>query len=94
MSTLGAAMHFLDKLQKDKEVNIEFIKQNGEVRVMRCTLNFAKIPLDKRPKKTALQDILTQMVKNKILRVFDLEKYDWRSVPFKSLIFRKKEDDK
>ena len=89
MSTLGAAMFFLDKLQENKTVDVEFIKKNGERRVMKCTLDFNRIPPDKRPKKTSLQEILKQMAKNKILRVFDLEKNDWRSVPFKSLVIRK-----
>ena len=93
MSTLGAAMYFLDKLKKGDVIEVEFVKQNNEKRVMKCTLNFNKIPPDKRPKKTSLQEILTQVTKNKILRVFDLEKNDWRSVPFKSLILRKRKNN-
>jgi hypothetical protein len=90
MSTLGAAMYFLDKLKKGDIIEVEFTKQNNEKRVMRCTLNFNRIPPDKRPKKTSLQEILTQVTKNKILRVFDLGKNDWRSVPFKSLVYKEK----
>lgn len=88
MSTLGAAMYFLDKLKKGDVIEVEFIKQNGEKRVMKCTLNFNRIPPDKKPKKTTLEDILKQVVKNKILRVFDVEKNDWRSIPFKSLVYK------
>jgi len=88
VSTLGAAMYFLDKLQKNDLVEVEFIKKNGERRVMKCTLNFNKIPPDKKPKKTSLQEILKQMTKNEILRVFDTEKNDWRSLPFKSLVYK------
>ena len=88
MSTLGAAMYFLDKLKKGDVIEVEFIKQNGEKRVMKCTLNFNRIPIDKKPKKTTLEDILKQVVKNKILRVFDVEKNDWRSIPFKSLVYK------
>ena len=89
MSTLGAAMHLLNELQKNKIIEVEFVKQNGEKRVMKCTLDFDKIPVDKKPKKTSLQEMLKQITKNQILRVFDVEKNDWRSVPFKSLVYRK-----
>jgi hypothetical protein len=90
MSTIGAAMYLLNELQKNKIIEVEFIKQNGEKRVMKCTLDFDRIPTDKKPKKTSLQEMLKQITKNKILRVFDVEKNDWRSVPFKSLVYRGK----
>lgn len=89
MSTIGAAMHLLNELQKNKIIEVEFVKQNGEKRIMKCTLDFDKIPVDKKPKKTSLQEMLKQITKNQILRVFDVEKNDWRSVPFKSLVYRK-----
>ena len=89
MSNVSAAVYFLDKLKKEDIVNIEFIKKNGELRQMKCTLDFKKIPPEQRPKNTSLQNILKLITENKILRVFDLEKNEWRSVPFKSLIFKK-----
>jgi hypothetical protein len=88
MSNLSAAMYFLDKLQKEDIVEIEFIKKDGTIRRMKCTLNFKRIPIDKRPKNTTLQAILKLITKNKILRVFDVDKNDWRSIPFKSLIIK------
>jgi len=88
MSNISAAMYFLDKLKKGDVIEVEFIKKDGSLRRMKCTLDFTKIPPDKRPKNTSLQDILKLITKNKILRVFDVEKNDWRSIPFKSLIFK------
>jgi hypothetical protein len=88
MSNLSAAMYFLGKLQKGGIIEVEFIKKDSSLRRMKCTLDFTKIPPDKRPKNTSLQDILKLITKNKILRVFDVEKNDWRSIPFKSLIFK------
>jgi len=88
MSNISAAMYFLDKLKKGDVIEVEFIKKDGSLRRMKCTLDFKRIPPDKRPKNTSLENILKLITKNKILRVFDVEKNDWRSIPFKSLIFK------
>ena len=88
MSNLPSAMYFLEKLKEGDAIEVEFIKKDGSLRRMKCTLNFDKIPLDKRPKKTTLLEILKQVETNEILRVFDIEKSEWRSVPFKTVIFK------
>ena len=52
---------------------------------MKCTLDFTRIPKDKRPKGIDLVKILVKIQKSKTLSVFDLEKQDWRSIPFERL---------
>jgi len=76
------AMDFWRQIYENKKVQIKFVKKNGEVRYMLATLDFNLIPSDQRPKKLDLVAIL-KLVKDKgIIRVYDLEKKDWRSVPF------------
>jgi len=77
-----SAIDFLQKITEEDVVVVKFIKKDGTTRIMRCTLNFSRIPRESRPKGISLKDILLQITKNKILRVFDLEKLDWRSIPF------------
>ena len=79
---ITSAIDFLQKISTEDVVFIKFTKKDGSDRIMRCTLNFARIPKEMRPKGVSLKDILTQIKKNKILRVFDIEKIGWRSVPF------------
>ena len=79
---ITSAIDFLQKISSEDVVIIKFTKKDGSDRIMRCTLNFARIPKEFRPKGVSLKDILTQIKKNKILRVFDIEKIGWRSVPF------------
>ena len=79
---ISSAIDFLQKISAEDVVFIKFTKKDGSDRIMRCTLNFNRIPKEFRPKGVSLKDILTQIKKNKILRVFDIEKIGWRSVPF------------
>ena len=83
--TLTSAIDFLKIIRAEKEVYVKFVKKDGSVRLMKCTLDFTKIPNDKRPKGVDLTKILTKIQKSKILSVYDLEKEDWRSVPFDRL---------
>jgi len=78
------AISFLEKLRdpKTKFAIIKFIKKDGSIRLMKCTLDFDKIPKDHLPKNVNLPQILKLLQKNKIVRVYDLEKMGWRSVPF------------
>jgi len=79
---INTAIEFLEKIKSEDYVHIKFIKTNGEVRTMRCTLDFDKVPPDKRPKDVNLAKILKLLQKNRIVHVYDLDKDDWRSVPF------------
>ena len=84
--TIDDAITLLDMISKMGEATIAFKKRTtGEMRVMRCTLNFKVIPKEKRPASVNLKRILTDLQKNKLLRVFDIEKMDWRSVTIDSI---------
>jgi hypothetical protein len=76
------AIEFLERIRSEDEVTIKFRKKNNEERIMRCTLNFAKIPEEKHPKDVNLAKILKLLDQHKIVHVYDLDKRDWRSVPF------------
>jgi len=73
---------FLDKIKEEDEITVKFTKKDGTIRLMKCTLNFDKIPVSNRPKGVNLSKILKLMHQHGILHVYDLEKHDWRSVPF------------
>lgn len=80
---ISKATDFLDKIKSDDQVTIKFTKKDGSERIMRCTLNFDKIPKQNRPKSVNLSKILKLLNDKGIIHVFDLDKKDWRSVPFK-----------
>jgi len=82
MPEISSAIEFLKRVRTEDAVTIKFIKQDGTERVMRCTLNFSRIPPESKPKKVDLAKILKLIDENGILHVFDLEKQEWRSVPF------------
>lgn len=52
---------------------VTFTKVNGEERDMACTLLESRVPDDKKPKGTGAPE------NESVLRVFDVEKSDWRS---------------
>jgi hypothetical protein len=63
-------------------VTVTFMKTDGTERVMKCTLESEKIPKveikeDAKPRK--------QSDSTKALRVFDLEKNEWRSFTIKNI---------
>lgn len=73
---------FLDRVKEEDEVTVKFTKKDGTIRLMKCTLNFDKIPKRDHPKGVNLSKILKLMNQHGIIHVYDLEKYAWRSVPF------------
>jgi len=79
---ITSALQFWKKIYDEKDVTIKFIKKDGLPRIMRCTLDFSKIPQKDRPKGVNIQHIIKLIQKNKIMHVYDLEKKAWRSVPF------------
>ena len=79
---IKSAIEFLEKIKNQEEVTVKFKKKDDTVRVMRCTLDFSKIPKEKVPKDVNLGKILKLVYKSKLIHVFDLDKQDWRSVPF------------
>jgi len=84
-SIISSAVEFWEKLYEAGEAQVKFVKKDGTIRIMKCTLDFEKIPKEKQPKSVNMSKILTLMQKSGIIHVYDLEKKDWRSVPFKSV---------
>jgi len=62
------------------EVHVTFTKKDGSERVLKCTLVESRIPENKRPK-----DKTTGVSSNEAVRVFDVEKQDWRSFRWDSV---------
>jgi hypothetical protein len=81
---IKTALDFWQKIYDEKEATIKFVKKDGTIRIMRFTLDFTKIPKKDHPKKVDLVKIMKQMNDNGIIRVYDLDKEGWRSVPFET----------
>lgn len=62
-----------------KNVNVSFTKKDGSARDMLCTLLESNIPSDKRPKSEGTK------VSDDAVRVFDVEKQEWRSFRWDSI---------
>ena len=78
-------------LQK-QSVTVTFTKADGTDREMLCTLNWSLIPEDKQPKgDVPVEHLLKESKKPRkepdphSLRVFDVEKQEWRSFRFDRL---------
>ena len=66
------------------EITVEFLKADGTVREMRCTLDYDRIPAERHPGQTSVDGIVRESRQRKqpdphTLKVFDLEKGEWRS---------------
>lgn len=81
-NVIKTAIDFLEKVKSGDFVLIKFIKKDGTDRIMKCTLNFNRIPKEQKPADVNLIKILKLLQEKKMLRVFDLEKMEWRTVPF------------
>lgn len=66
-------------------VNVKFEKRDGSTREMRCTTNPLLIPEGKEPKNIHLT------VNSDQVRVFDLDKGEWRSFNMNNLLDYEKE---
>jgi len=82
---ISSAIEFWQKLYEDGGGKIKFTKKDGTIRFMKCTLDFTKIPKNKHPKTVNIPRILKLMQNSGIMHVYDLEKKDWRSVPFNTV---------
>ena len=68
-------------------------KSDCSTRIMKCTLDFTKIPKKDHPSKNInIPKILKLMQRSKIIHVYDLEKKGWRSVPFDKVEYLKTPD--
>jgi len=77
---IDSAIEFLDRIRSEDEATIFFKKKDNSDRIMKCTLNFDKIPKQDKPKGVDLKKILG-LIKKNILHIYDIEKSGWRSVP-------------
>lgn len=77
-------------LLQQSPVTVTFVKADGTVRDMQCTLNWDLIPADKHPGQPPVDGIVKESKQRKepdphSLRVFDIEKKEWRSFRFDRL---------
>lgn len=85
IAIISSAIEFWNKLYEAGEGIVKFTKKgDGTVRIMHCTLDFSRIPQTQQPKTVNMAKILKLMQQNGIIHVYDLEKKDWRSVPFQT----------
>jgi hypothetical protein len=82
---ITTALDFWQRIYDEKVATVKFVKKDGTIRIMKFTLDFARIPRDKHPKKVDLVQIMKRMNEKGIIHVFDLEKQNWRSVPFETV---------
>jgi hypothetical protein len=70
-------------------ITVTFVKADGVVRDMNCTLDWERIPADKQPQDVPVEKLLETKKRKQpdehSLRVFDLEKQEWRSFRFDRL---------
>ena len=83
---------WIRSLLQKQPITVTFIKADGSVRDMRCTLNWDFIPSDKHPGD--MTDIPGPIAESKsgkkspdphTLRVFDVDVMEWRSFRFERL---------
>lgn len=71
--------NFVKSVLRDGKVTIEFVKKDGSLRKMLCTLSESKIPSEKLPKNTG------KAQNDEVLAVFDVENDGWRSFRWDSV---------
>lgn len=64
-------------------VRVTFTKKDGSERIMSCTLSESRIPTDKLPKSGSESE--NSSTSGSAVRVFDLEKGEWRSFRWDSV---------
>lgn len=90
---IRSAVEFWQKLYDAGEAKVKFVKKDGTIRIMHCTLDFQKIPTSKHPKNVNMPKILKRMQDSGIINVYDLQKKDWRSVPFRQVDWLELDND-
>jgi predicted transcriptional regulator len=93
-NVIVSALQFWKKVYDEKEVTIKFTKKDGSIRLMKCTLDFNKVPDVDRPKGVDIKKIIELIQKNKIMHVYDLEKKAWRSVPFERVEYMDTDEER
>ena len=74
------AMTLIEKLRDSDSALIKFIKKDGSTRLMKCTLNFERIPLSDKPKNINVPAIYKNIKNHKQINVYDIEKKGWRRI--------------
>jgi len=83
---ISSAIDFWNKLYSSGKAKIKFTKKSDNtIRIMNCTLDFKLIPKNMHPKSVNIPKILSLLQKSGIIHVFDLDKKQWRSVPFQNV---------
>lgn len=82
--------NWVKSLMQTTEIKINFLKADGTEREMRCTLDWARIPEKNHPGQPSVDGIVRESRERKkpdehSLRVFDLDKQEWRSFRFDRL---------
>lgn len=72
----------LETRLKSEVLYVTFTKVNGDTRVMRCTRDFTLVPTEMLPK----QDAMPTPRVDSMIRVFDMDKQDWRGFRKDSVI--------
>jgi hypothetical protein len=83
-------------LEESEEVELRFVKKNNESRYMRCTRNKERMANTQPIAEREDQKISDQLDILKQVRVFDLDKQEWRTVNYETvvwLIFKDKDGD-
>jgi hypothetical protein len=78
----GAELFFdrLKTIMREQEIKITFTKKDGTERVMRCTLDPNKLPVQE-----STETSTTRKVSTETMAVFDLDVQGWRSFTKKSV---------
>jgi len=63
-------------------VSVHFIKSDGTIRKMNCTIHGSLIPADKQPKGAGTGKALAEHIQ----RVFDVDIQEWRSFRYDSVV--------
>jgi len=82
-NNLSSALELIIKIREEPEVEVVFVKKDGTERLMKCTLDFKKIPKRQHPKKFDLTKMLKLIQKSGVIHVYDIPTMEWRSIPFK-----------
>jgi hypothetical protein len=81
MTTVEAMREDLKSSLRAKVGTVTFTKQNGDERIMRCTLQESVLPA-----QTDLEESIQKKGSTDSLAVWDLEKNAWRSFRYDSVI--------
>ncbi len=91
---INNVIELLKVLRGEDVVTVKFRKKDNSIRVMKCTLNFDKVPVKDRPKDVNLGRIQNEVMNKGLIHVYDLEKNNWRTINFNSAEWVQTSDNK